>query len=170
MKLKNKIDHFFAGPGQDILSHLFGEKFTVDDFKYLITLQVFKSPDHYLKMMFQNFESQLDSFLDGSFEESPESLAQRKSEAKLAYQTLNLSTDFEKYFSLMWFSSLPCFDVQKYSAKNNGDTSILKKCFWKGVPLPCSAIFKKVPTDSGMCCAFNKEKADKIFVESKYSR
>jgi hypothetical protein len=27
----------------------------------------------------------------------------------------------------------------------------------------------KVPTDEGMCCAFNKEEADKIFVESIYT-
>ena len=28
---------------------------------------------------------------------------------------------------------------------------------------------KQVPTDSGMCCAFNKEEADKIFIQSKYT-
>jgi len=27
----------------------------------------------------------------------------------------------------------------------------------------------KVPTDDGMCCAFNKDEADKIFVESNYT-
>lgn len=27
----------------------------------------------------------------------------------------------------------------------------------------------KVPTDDGMCCAFNKEEADKIFVDSIYT-
>ena len=27
----------------------------------------------------------------------------------------------------------------------------------------------KVPTDDGMCCAFNRKTADKIFVDSAYS-
>ena len=27
---------------------------------------------------------------------------------------------------------------------------------------------KKVPTDDGMCCAFNRKTADKIFVDSAY--
>jgi hypothetical protein len=26
-----------------------------------------------------------------------------------------------------------------------------------------------VPTDSGMCCAFNKDAADQIFIQSKYT-
>ena len=30
-------------------------------------------------------------------------------------------------------------------------------------------ILLKVPTDVGMCCAFNKNEADKIFVESAYT-
>ncbi len=29
---------------------------------------------------------------------------------------------------------------------------------------------EQVPTDAGMCCAFNKGEADKIFVDSKYSK
>jgi hypothetical protein len=29
---------------------------------------------------------------------------------------------------------------------------------------------KQVPTDAGMCCAFNRDEADKIFIESKYSQ
>ena len=29
-------------------------------------------------------------------------------------------------------------------------------------------IFMKVPTDDGMCCAFNRKTADKIFVDSAY--
>jgi hypothetical protein len=31
-------------------------------------------------------------------------------------------------------------------------------------------VFEQVPTDAGMCCAFNKKEADKIFVASKYSK
>ncbi len=34
--------------------------------------------------------------------------------------------------------------------------------------LPCSAIFKKFPTDQGLCCTFNQKAADEIFLESDY--
>ncbi len=29
---------------------------------------------------------------------------------------------------------------------------------------------QQVPTDAGMCCAFNKKEADKIFIDSKYTQ
>ena len=35
--------------------------------------------------------------------------------------------------------------------------------------MPCQAIFKTLPTDRGMCCSFNMEKAEEIFQKSTYS-
>ena len=32
----------------------------------------------------------------------------------------------------------------------------------------CSAIFAMQPTDRGMCCSFNKERAEDMFRESRY--
>ena len=39
---------------------------------------------------------------------------------------------------------------------------------WKGKKLSCSAIFSMQPTNQGMCCSFNKEKADEMFRMSNY--
>ena len=47
-------------------------------------------------------------------------------------------------------------------------TGIIKKCLWRGKPVSCAAIFKMQPTDRGMCCSFNKEKAEKMFKEGRY--
>ena len=47
---------------------------------------------------------------------------------------------------------------------------MIKDCIWKGKRLSCSAIFTKQPTDRGMCCSFNKEKAEKMFQESPYRK
>ena len=44
----------------------------------------------------------------------------------------------------------------------------MKDCIWKGKRLKCSAIFSMQPTDQGMCCTFNKEKADEMFKPSPY--
>ena len=35
--------------------------------------------------------------------------------------------------------------------------------------MSCQAIFKTLPTDRGMCCSFNMEKAEEIFQKSTYS-
>ena len=48
------------------------------------------------------------------------------------------------------------------------DRSILKKCSWKEKDVPCSAIFKKFPTDRGLCCSFNQNAAEEIFLDSDY--
>ncbi len=50
------------------------------------------------------------------------------------------------------------------------ENSILKQCKWKGVEIPCSAIFKKFPTDQGLCCSFNMKAADEIFHAGTYSQ
>ena len=47
-------------------------------------------------------------------------------------------------------------------------TGMIKKCMWRGKPINCAAIFKMQPTDQGMCCSFNKEKADKMFRAGRY--
>ena len=78
----------------------------------------------------------------------------------------DFTTSFTSFMSMMWHSNLPCFEVK---GTRSGGASILKKCFWKTRPISCSAIFKKVATDRGMCCAFNKEEADEIFEQSNYT-
>jgi len=41
-------------------------------------------------------------------------------------------------------------------------------CFWSGRLIPCAAIFSPIPTDRGMCCAFNMKSFDEIFVGEKF--
>ena len=45
---------------------------------------------------------------------------------------------------------------------------MIRKCLWRGRPISCAAIFKMHATDRGMCCSFNKDKADLMFKESRY--
>ena len=45
---------------------------------------------------------------------------------------------------------------------------MIKNCMWKGLKISCSAIFSMQPTDQGMCCSFNKRKADEMFNASPY--
>ena len=86
------------------------------------------------------------------------------------FKRLDLSTAFNAYFSSLWYSTLPCYDIQGVSAQKDGDSSLLKKCLWKGLPIACAAIFEKFPTDRGMCCTFNRAAAEDVFIESTYTR
>ena len=45
---------------------------------------------------------------------------------------------------------------------------MIRECLWKGQRISCAAIFTLHPTDKGMCCAFNKQKADEMFFASRY--
>ena len=45
---------------------------------------------------------------------------------------------------------------------------MLKKCLWGGKPLSCASIFKMQPTDQGMCCSFNKQKAEEMYIKGRY--
>ena len=76
---------------------------------------------------------------------------------------------YESMFQLMWYSQLPCFDVNQITSTKMDEMSIIKKCSWKGKEISCPAIFEMQPTDRGMCCSFNMEKAENIFQKSKYT-
>ena len=47
---------------------------------------------------------------------------------------------------------------------------LIKSCAWKGEKLNCSSIFSMYPTDRGMCCTFNKQKADDMFKKSRFQK
>jgi len=85
-------------------------------------------------------------------------------------QNLDFGKSFKSLMSALWYSRLPCYDVKDMTAQNDGEKSILKICIWKGELIPCSAIFKTMATDRGMCCVFNHKEAEKIFKDSEYSR
>ena len=56
----------------------------------------------------------------------------------------------------------------KYIVKIKYVVGMIKGCVWKGKRLNCSSIFSMYPTDRGMCCTFNKQKANDIFKKSRY--
>ena len=89
---------------------------------------------------------------------------------KETFRYLNMRKIYDNIFELLWYSQLPCFDVEDYSSLYPGERSVLKQCSWKGVSMSCSAIFSKFPTDRGMCCAFNLQRAEKIFVQSNFAK
>ena len=133
----------------------------------LATLHIFKSPDNLMRVFNKTFENIISEQLENS------TLSIRnfsKTDLIATFKKLNLVKGFDQYFSFLWFSSLPCFDIKDFTAEKNGESSILKSCYWKSTPIPCSAIFRKIPTDAGMCCAFNQADADKIFHDSKYAQ
>ena len=78
------------------------------------------------------------------------------------------SESISHLLEILWQSFLPCFDTRGITAERDGQNSILKQCRWKGVIVPCSAIFKKFPTDQGLCCTFNMKAADEIFNMKAY--
>ena len=72
---------------------------------------------------------------------------------------------------LMWSNNLPCYDKGTRTYFSGGlNFPVLRRCEWKGKEVPCHAIFTTVPTDSGMCCAFNARGAESTFKDSDYLR
>ena len=61
----------------------------------------------------------------------------------------NMPKLYPGIFRLLWFSSPPCI-------KNK---NMIHRCEWLGKEVECSNLFDMVPTDSGICCAFNKKNA-----------
>ena len=85
-----------------------------------------------------------------------------------AFGTLDLEKSYPALFELLWYGQMPCTDVKGLTSEAKDELSFIKKCYWKGESINCNAIFQKRPTDKGLCCAFNMEKAENILKDSKY--
>ena len=59
--------------------------------------------------------------------------------------------------------------VRNITSEYKDEMSLIKRCYWKGTQINCASIFFTRPTDRGMCCTFNMEKAEEIFQASKYA-
>ena len=84
------------------------------------------------------------------------------------FGTIDMEKSYQKLFEIMWYSQMPCFDVQGVTSEVQDEMSMVKRCLWKGKDISCSAIFDTRPTDRGMCCTFNMEKVENVFRRSRY--
>ena len=106
---------------------------------------------------------------------SPSKKIERETKAKEAraaysnnFKKMNLQKSYTSLFEILWYTQLPCFDVEGVTSSEKDQYGMLKGCFWKGYAVPCSKIFDTFPTDRGMCCTFNMESAEKMFKKGKY--
>ena len=112
----------------------------------------------------------LDILLDPEKEETRKDMEENiKKEFYENFGNMSMTESYESLFQLLWYSQLPCFDVNQTTSTKMDEVSFIKKCSWKGEEISCSSIFEMKPTDRGMCCSFNMEKANKIFQKSKYT-
>ena len=85
------------------------------------------------------------------------------------YGSFEINKAYQSMFNLIWYSQLPCTDVLGITSSFNDELSFIKRCYWRKTQISCNAIFQKRPTDAGMCCSFNTEKAEHILKESLYT-
>ena len=82
--------------------------------------------------------------------------------ARSHFPSAEIGRNLTSLFNLLWNSNLPCFG----GADSSGGF-LLKRCFLYGEERDCRELFKSVPTDSGICCAFNHRQ---LLRDSHYSR
>ena len=96
----------------------------------------------------------------------------KKRKAVQDYEENFGSLDFEKSYSslfeLLWYGQLPCTDVRGITSEIKNEMAFIKRCYWKGQKLSCNSIFRKQPTEQGMCCSFNMKKAEEMLRYSRY--
>ena len=97
----------------------------------------------------------------------------KKRKAVQDYEDNFGSLDFEKSYSslfeLLWYSQLPCTDVMGITSEIKNEMAFIKRCYWKGQKLSCNSIFRKQPTEQGMCCSFNMKKAEAMLLSIFYT-
>ena len=104
----------------------------------------------------------IDVFLNPAKAEYKDRIASEKKDlARNYFKSADMATLFPRLFRILWQSTLPCF-------QGNSDTEhMLLSCQLAGSNVNCSELFRRVPTDIGMCCALNS--ADSLR-ESSYKK
>jgi hypothetical protein len=95
---------------------MYGKNVGFSKLMLLILIQLCKPPDSYLKVRNTTFESVI--FEQLNLGNNSTDWMNLKSEIQLIFQNLNYSDSqpFYSYINFLWYSSLPCFDVQNYTA------------------------------------------------------
>ena len=94
---------------------------------------------------------------------------QAKAAYKESFKKMDLDKSYPSLFEILWYTQLPCFDVENVTSEFRDQYGMLKGCFWKGIEVPCSNVFDTFPTDQGMCCTFNINKAEEMFTKGRYT-
>jgi len=92
-------------------------------------------------------------------------IAYQKAEIMDMINRIDMEKAYQSILKSLWYSYIPCYDVKNIS-KSFLEMSLIKYCEWKGIQIPCSAVFTSFPTDKGLCCSFNMKAADEIYKES----
>jgi hypothetical protein len=101
-----------------IIAGLFGENMNFSKLKEFILSLVFKNPDDYYKVKDKKFLEVISEQFN--LTKNVTNWSNLKWEMQSIFEKLNNSNEKPFYFILnfMWFSSLPCFDVQNMTAGN----------------------------------------------------
>lgn len=139
----------------------------------LPTFPCFESPSGVRKKRQTESSASLEKLnllLDPSKETSRQvKLTEAREAYNASFGQADLQKAYESLFEILWYSQLPCYDVKNVTSDAKDQMSIIKRCHWKGQEISCPIIFKTLPTDRGMCCSFNMERAEEIFKKSKYA-
>ena len=84
------------------------------------------------------------------------------------FGSLDFLKSYSSMFELLWYGQLPCTDVRGITSEIKNEMAFIKRCYWKGKKLSCNSIFRKQPTEQGMCCSFNMKKAEEMLRYSRY--
>ena len=91
----------------------------------------------------------IDIFLNPEKRAYKDFIIRRKKEiAKNYFEASDMRSLYPELFRALWFSTLPCFE-------SKDKEHMLLSCELAGSKVNCSELFKRVPTDSGICCALN---------------
>jgi hypothetical protein len=156
--------------GDKLTESMFGKNSSFDFVSALMSLQIVRNPDAVLRSVKKDLKTIFRNAINPTLTyQDNRQINDTKRHIKSQFQSYNQTVIFKFILTLLWYTKMPCFDVIGITSEEDDEKSVLKFCKWKGKEISCSAIFQKVTTDSGICCAFNREAADKIYVDSMYT-
>ena len=93
----------------------------------------------------------IDIFLNPERTNEKNLIAGTKKKTAIHYFNVSDMTKlYPELFDILWDSTLPCFQNKRETSDH-----MLLSCQLGGKNVNCSNLFKRVPTDTGMCCALN---------------
>jgi hypothetical protein len=88
---------------------------------------------NYTKLNFST-SSTIDILLDPAKKEVTDNQANyRITYLKSVFDRLNKKVALPSLFTILWYATLPCFDLKGVTSNKDGEKALLKSCIWKGI-------------------------------------
>ena len=117
-----KLNYYLENVDNLIVKNIFGNGSSTQLLSGLLGLQVVSNPDHVLQTIISNLSSVLLDLLNPDIQlKNEEKMKEKRQYLTKMARGFNQTNAFNSFFTVIWLSKLPCFDLYGITSEEFGE-------------------------------------------------